>query len=216
MHIYIVAQYLNVAGNGEDRLLELSRQWLARGNIITVFTINSGSSLELGKKKIGLFKEGGITTVTFNAPYSPQMGAKDKLNSYRRFARMVKKQGLALPKPDLIISVTPPLSAAIAALWLSKKTGARLITEVRELWPAALKERGTLRNWPLYKYLSTLEEKQYLRSDHLVAINEEIAGAIKERGVKQDKISVVPLKAEAQEQFLAYNRLAASLKSFAK
>lgn len=212
MHIYIVAQYLHVVGDGEDRLLALGRKWAEKGHQVTVFTISSGSGLELGKKKIGIFEEGGILTVTFNAPYAPEMGIFAKLSSFRRFSRMVKKQGLKLPAPDLVVAVAPPISAALAALKLCQETGAGLITEVRERWPAALKERGTVRNLVLVKILNYLEERLYRKSNQVVVINEELAEEIEARFKGEVKTEVVPFSLEKEEQFKIYDKLAASLK----
>jgi hypothetical protein len=212
MQIHIIAQYLNVPGNGEDRLIKLGREWIFQGHQVTVFTINSGSKLDLGEKKIGFLEQNGIPMVTFNAPYNPEMSSSAKLVSYLRFARLVIRQGRNLPRPDLIVAVTPPLTAAWAALKLSKETGAPLLTEVRELWPDALIERGSLRNRLVVKAARRMEEKIYENSQRIVACGEEIANAVKERWVERAKVSVVPGDLETAGLLEAYDSLIGSLK----
>ena len=212
MHIYIIAQYLNVPGNGEDRLLKLGREWIFQGHQVTIFTINSGSDLDLGEKKVGLLEQNGIPQVTFNTPYNPEMGSRGKLISYLQFARMVVRQGRSLPSPDLIIAVSPPLTAAWAALKLSRETGVPLVTEVRELWPDAPQERGSLRNKLLIKAAKHLEEKVYEHSQRIVACGEEIANAVKERWVERAKVAVINNSCETRQLLDIYNSILGSLK----
>jgi hypothetical protein len=192
MHLYIISQYLNLPGPESDRLYILGREWVRRGDQVTVFTINKGTGLQLGQKKIGLFQSGGLNTVTFNVDYSPQAGNWKKFVSYLKFARMVRKQGLQMPKPDLILAASPPLSALWPALKLKVHYKVPLVVEIRELWPDAPVQRGSLRGSLLINRVNRFEQQVYEKADRIIAGGVGIADAIKARQPERAKIAVIP------------------------
>ncbi|MDZ4131748.1 MAG: glycosyltransferase, partial [Dethiobacteria bacterium] len=194
-----------------DRLYKLGREWVRRGDQVTVFTINKGTGLQLGQKKIGLFQSGGLNTVTFNVDYSSQSGNRKKFFSYLKFARMVRKQGLQLPKPDLILASSPPLSAVWPALKLKVHHKVPLVVEIRELWPDAPVQRGSLRGSLLIKRVSRCEQQVYENADRIIAGGAGIAEAIKERQTLRAKISIIPEGFEGTELIRLYDKAMAGL-----
>ncbi len=204
MHLYIISQYLNLPDQGSERLYKLGREWVRRGDQVTVFTINEGTGLQLGQKKIGLVQSGGLNTVTFNVDYSPQSGRGKKLFSYLNFARMVSKQGLQMPKPDLILAASPPLSAVWPALKLKAHYSVPLVVEIRELWPDAPVQRESLRGSLLIKRVSRFEEQVYENADRIIAGGVGIAEAIKERQPQRAKIAIIPEGLEDSELIRLY------------
>ncbi len=204
MHLYIISQYLNLPGPESDRLYALGREWVRRGDQVTVFTINKGTGLQLGQKKIGLTQSGGLNTVTFNVDYSPQAGHWKKFISFLKFARMVKEQGLQLPKPDLILAASPPLSALWPALKLKAHYKVPLVVEIRELWPDAPVQRGSLRGSLLIKRVSRFEEQVYENADRIIAGGAGIAEAIKERLPQRAKVVTITEGLEDSELIRLY------------
>lgn len=192
MHLYIIAQYLNLPGPGNDRLFKLGREWLSRGDQVTVFTMNEGTGLHLGRRKVGLIQSGGLNTVTFNVDYSLQASRSRKVLAYLKFARMVQKQGLQLPRPDLILAVSPPLTAMWPALKLQAHYKVPLVVEIRELWPDALMQRGSLRSALPLKAVTRFEQQVYEKADRIIAGGVGIADAIKARQPERAKITVIP------------------------
>lgn len=211
MHLYIISQYLNLPGPECDRLYKLGREWIRRGDQVTVFTINKGTGLELGRKRIGLTQSGGLNTVTFNVDYSPQSGQRKKFFSYLKFARMVEKQGLQLPKPDLMLAVSPPLTALWPALKLKAHYKVPLVVEIRELWPDAPVQRGSLRCSLLIKRVSKIEQQVYENADRIIAGGAGIAEAIKERQTLPANITIIPEGLEGDELIRLYGEAMAGL-----
>jgi hypothetical protein len=211
MHLYIIAQYLNLPGPGVDRLFKVGREWLSRGDQVTVFTMNEGTGLQLGQRKVGLTQSGGLNTVTFNVDYSLQASGSRKLFAYLKFARMVLKQGLQLPKPDLILATSPPLSAVWPALKLKEHYKVPLVVEIRELWPDAPVQRGSLRGSLLIKRVSRFEEEVYEKADRIIAGGTGIAGAINERQNLQAKIKAIPEGLKDAELIRLYDEAMAGL-----
>jgi len=175
-----------------------------QGHQVTVFTISSGSDLQLGRKKIGLVQQQGVPLVTFNAPYARDMSAGKKLLSYWRFARMVGRQGRLLPKPDLILAVSPPLTAARPALQLSDHHGVPLVLEIRELWPDEPLKRGTLRGGLPEKAARRLEHQLYSGARQIIAANEMIGTALRERAGEGAQITVLDQNINEQELINKY------------
>lgn len=207
MHIYIIGQHLSLKNNGEDSFYKLAHHNVLKGHKVTVFASADGLGIDLGQKNIGLFHRDGIMVVAFNAPYNDQMSSTQKLVAYIKFARMAGKQGHLMPKPDILIAATPPLSAAVPALKLKQFFKIPLVLEVREIWPDALVRGGTLKNRFLIKKVSRFEEKVYRQSDRIVTGDQEIAALIRERCSEQEKVTAVAGRPEDHEITMIYDRL---------
>ena len=52
-----------------------------------------------------------------------------------RYAIQLYHRAAHLAAPDLILSVNPPQSTTLTAVWLARKHRARLIIDVYDLWP---------------------------------------------------------------------------------
>ncbi len=206
MHLYIIAQYLNLQAPGEDRFFKLGRDLLEQGHRVTIFTGTSGVGIELDRKDIGLYNDNGLTMVVLNAPYEQKMSGLQKLKSYFKFSRLVDRQARLLPKPDLLMVSTPPLSAAMPAVKLKKFFGTPLILEVRELWPDAPIQRGTLKNRLLIKWARNQEEKVYWNADRIVASGTGIAEAVKSVLIGRAKVYNIPDGLGDQEMLEGYSK----------
>ena len=207
MHIYIIGQHLSLKGNGDDSFYKLAHHNVLKGHKVTVFASADGLGFDLGQKRLGLFQRDGIMVVAFNAPYNDQMSNTQKLAAYIKFARMAGKQGRLMPRPDILIAATPPLSATAPALKLKKFFEIPMILEVRDIWPDVLVQRGMLKNRFLIKRLRNLVERYYEQSDRIVTSNPEIAALIREHCSEQEKVTAVTGKPEDLEITMIYDRL---------
>ncbi len=213
MNLYIIAQYLDLNGTQEDRLLKVGQECIKRGHDVTVFTINRVADFDLGDKKIGLRQKNGLKIITFNVPLVREMGALKKGFAFLKFARMTGKQARQLPPPDVILTVSPPLTAGLPAMNLSKYYSVPLVAEIRELWPDGPVKRGTLKNGLMIKAARKLEQQLYEKADRIVALDEPIAGAIKERWVERVKLSVIEEDLSDDQLIEQYERVFRGLTS---
>lgn len=184
---------------------------MGRGHQVTVFSGSTGVDIELNSKEIGLYKDEGLTMIVFNVPYEQQMSAGQKLRSYFKFSRMAGRQTRLLPKPDLLLVSTPPLSAAMPALKLKKEFAIPLVVEVRELWPDAPIQRGTLKNRLLIKGARNLEQKVYEGADRIIASGPGIAEAVKGRWVERAKVHTIPEGLDHEELMEEYQKVLGNL-----
>lgn len=217
MHLYIIAQYLNLQAPGEDRFFKLGRDLVKQDHRVTIFTGTGAVDFDLDRKEIGLYNDDGLTMVVFNAPYEQHMSNLQKFKSYLKFSQLVNKQARLLPKPDLLLVSTPPLSAAMPAMKLKKVFGTPLIVEVRELWPDAPIQRGTLKNRLLIKWARNQEEKIYRAADRIITSGNGIAEAVKMILVERAKVYTIPDGLDDQEMLGGYRQaLGKLLKTSAK
>ncbi len=206
MNIIIISQDLKSDGKGEDRLLKLGHQISARGHGVTTLTSNGAVAMDLGRKKIGLFYQNGLTMIAFNVPGEDQNSLFKSAISDLKFARMTGKQLESLPRPGLILVKTPPLTAALPAMRLSRRLEIPLVVEIRELMPDALIEKKALKNGPVIKALKKLEQKIYEQASRIITVDDEKAALIKERLVERSKVRVVKDSSTLEQLLKDYER----------
>lgn len=113
------------------------------------------------------------------------------------YARVFKKEQdkiIALTgKPDVIIvSSAHPFHFPILKN-IAKKYNAKLIFEVRDLWPLSLQvllNKNALH--PLILYLSMLEKRAYKQSDYVVSVLKNASSYMQSRGLKEEKFRYIP------------------------
>ena len=102
------------------------------------------------------------------------------------------KDGI-LPKPDAIIPscvhpfVFPP------ARRLSIKYGAKLIYEVRDLWPLSLVELAGIPRWhPMVIWMNSIERRAYRQSDAVVSLLPNAYEHMRILGLTREKFNYIP------------------------
>lgn len=77
---------------------------------------------------------------------------------------------LRMPRPDVIIGCSPPITVAASAFAVSKLRGCPFVFEVRDLWPAFPIQMGVLKN-RLVIWMSLWLERTLYRNARMVVIN---------------------------------------------
>lgn len=86
-------------------------------------------------------------------------------------------------KNDLIIVESPPLTLGISAWILAKLSGAKLVTNISDLWPLSARELGAISGDGLtYKTLEKVETFLYRHSVLTMGQSQQIVDYIKEHG----------------------------------
>ncbi|EUJ40921.1 glycoside hydrolase family protein [Listeria weihenstephanensis FSL R9-0317] len=93
---------------------------------------------------------------------------------------------------DVVYVSSPPISIALAGLVAKRKLKAKLIVDIRDLWPESLKGVGKFNSrivlWIAYR----LEKRIYKRADEIIVNSERFATYITDQGIDQNKITFVP------------------------
>lgn len=93
---------------------------------------------------------------------------------------------------DVVVVSSPTFFSIFAAWLLARMKGARLVVEVRDLWPAIFVELGVLTNRPLIRILERAELAAYGAADVVVVVTEGFRRDLLGRGVSPDKVHVIP------------------------
>src|ERR1035438_9725454 len=94
--------------------------------------------------------------------------------------------------PADTVVVSSPTFFSIGAAWLlARMKRARLVVEVRDLWPAIFVELGVLTNRRLIRLLERLELAAYAAADRVVVVSDGFRANLIDRGVPDDKVHTI-------------------------
>lgn len=102
-------------------------------------------------------------------------------------------------KYDYVFVTTPPIFPTLAALIAKKKMKAKLITDVRDLWPESLLGVGVFTNKWILKMAFYLERKIYQHSDQIIINSPGFQDYILSKGVQEKDIQFIPNSLTADE-----------------
>ena len=107
--------------------------------------------------------------------------------------RLYRLPGRRLPVPDTIVVSSPSLFPILPAARLAHRRGARLVFEVRDLWPLTLQELGGLPRWnPLVAVMSWFENRAYRVADRVVSVLPAARAHLEAHGMAPSKLSIIP------------------------
>ena len=199
MKIGILSHYFwPELGAPSARLLELGREWVARGHEVSVVTNfpnhPTGVVPEAYRGKSFLIENvDGIRVIRCRTYATPNQGFVRRTFGHLFFMTQAVWQGLApLRGVDVLIGSSPTLFAVVAAWVLSRRLGVPFVFEVRDLWPAIFAELGVLRNRLILRLLEGLEMFLYRQSGAVVTVTRGFAEDIERRGIDGAKIHFIP------------------------
>ncbi len=98
-----------------------------------------------------------------------------------------------LEKPSLIIVSSPSLFPIVIAKRWSKKLGAQLIFEIRDIWPLTLQELGNLSSYhPLILLMRWFEKYGYAKADKVASLLPNAKEYMIKSGMQSSKFVYVP------------------------
>jgi glycosyltransferase involved in cell wall biosynthesis len=100
--------------------------------------------------------------------------------------------GLRVGEIDLVWGTSPPLLQVASAWAIARLRRVPLVFEVRDLWPAFAVAAGVLRSPILIRLSEGLERFLYRRADHLIVNSPGFVPHLRQRGVTQSLITLVP------------------------
>ena len=97
-----------------------------------------------------------------------------------------------LHKTDLILTTSPQFFVNFTGFSLAKLKRKPWIFELRDLWPESIKALGAIKNDRLISVLEKAELFFYRSASKVVAVSPAFKKNLVERGINEDKISVIP------------------------
>jgi glycosyltransferase involved in cell wall biosynthesis len=196
--IWFVNQYAGSPVHGmEFRHYELGRELAALGHKVVVI---SGSYSHLFTRQpttTGTYSVqdvGGLTYCWVKVPaYERAVSVGRVLNMLAFMARLYRLPVRRLPTPDAIVVSSPSLFPILPAERWAHRSRARLVFEVRDVWPLTLQELGGLsRHHPLIALMSWFENRAYRVAGRVVSVLPAARSHLESHGMAPSKLSVIP------------------------
>jgi len=180
------------------RLLEMGREWVARGHAVTVVTNfpnhPTGVVPEAYRGRSFQIEEvDGIRVVRCRTYATPNRGVARRTLGHLVFMMQAVLQGTPqLRGSDVLVASSPTLFTVVAAWLIALRLRVPFVFEVRDLWPAIFVELGVLRNRFAIAWLERLELFLYRRASAVVTVTRAFAADIARRGIPEAKLHVIP------------------------
>ena len=197
MNIILINHYAGSNIHGmEFRPYYLAREWVKTGHDVTIIAA-SFSHLRQKNPDISAITEEVVDGIRYIwLPVNKYQG-----NGVMRFKNMLafiyqlyKNMGKFIGlKPDVVIaSSTYPLDS-YPAYKLAKKTGAKFVFELHDLWPLSPMELGGMSKWhPFIMLMQKAEDFWCTHADKVISILPKTEEYLKTRGLKGGKFCHIP------------------------
>jgi glycosyltransferase involved in cell wall biosynthesis len=196
MRINIVTHYFPPeTGAPQARLSALAATWAADGDQVTVLTGMPNHPTGVVPPEY----RGAIRRVERRDGYrvvrtwlyaTPNEGVARKTAGHLSF--MISSVLLGWCGRADVVVVSSPTFFAIGAGWLlARLNRARLVVEVRDLWPAIFTELGVLTNRRVIGVLERLELAAYAAADTVIVVSDGFRANLIGRGVAADKVHTI-------------------------
>jgi glycosyltransferase involved in cell wall biosynthesis len=198
MRVLLVSHYFPPeVGAPQARLSELARYWAEAGVDVTVLTgmpNHPTGVLAPGYRRAVLRREerDGYRVVRTWLYATPNEGVLRKTLGHLSFMVSGVLLGARPAGRCDVVVVSSPTFFSIGAAWvLARARRARLVVEVRDLWPAIFVDLGVLTNRRAIALLERLELAAYRAADAVVVVTEGFRDDLRRRGVPATKVTTI-------------------------
>jgi len=198
MRTLIVTHYFPPeTGAPQARLSELAATWAADGDQVTVLTgmPNHPTGVVPPAYRGAIRRREhrhGYQVIRTWLYATPNEGMARKIAGHLSFMISSVLLGGRRCGPADTVVVSSPTFFSIGAAWLlARMKRARLVVEIRDLWPAIFVELGVLTNHHLIRLLERLELAAYAAADRVVVVSDGFRANLIDRGVPGDKVHII-------------------------
>jgi glycosyltransferase involved in cell wall biosynthesis len=198
MQILIVTHYFPPEiGAPQARLSELARQWAGTGEQVTVLTGMPNHPTGMVPRayrgrRVVEERIDGYRVLRSWLYATPNEGMLRKTLGHLSFMVSSAVVGaLRSGTADVVVVSSPTFFSIFSAWLLARLRRAKLIVEVRDLWPGIFVELGVLTNPWLIRALEWLELATYNAADAVVVVSQGFRDNVVRRGVKADKVHTI-------------------------
>jgi glycosyltransferase involved in cell wall biosynthesis len=196
--ILIVTHYFPPeTGAPQARLSGLAAVWAAGGDEVTVLTgMPNHPTGVIPPPYRGAIRrrEGrdGYKVLRTWLYATPNEGVARKTLGHLSFMASSVLLGARASGPADVVVVSSPTFFSVGAGWLlARLKRARLVVEIRDLWPAIFAELGVLTSRPLIRLLERLELAAYAAADTVIVVSDGFRANLIGRGVPAAKVHTI-------------------------
>lgn len=196
--IWIVSEYASTPATGSHpRPHHFARELADRGHRVRLIAagwhhlLREGAALDAAPP---IERLDGYDFVRAPVPRYGHAHDKRRVLNWLLFAWHVSRLHRRLPeRPDVILCSSPALFACLGAEQLARRFGARLVFEVRDLWPMTLMEVGGYSpRHPLIRIMQWIEDRAYRKADRVVSSLPGAVDHMVSRGMDPTKFAWIP------------------------
>lgn len=196
--IWFVNQYAGSPIHGmEFRHYEIGRELAALGHRVVIISGSYSHLFSRQPKTTGTYSiedVGGLTYCWVKVPaYARATSVGRVLNMLAFMARLYRLPLRRLPTPAAIVVSSPSLFPILPAERWARRFRARLVFEVRDVWPLTLQELGGLsRRHPLVAVMGWFENRAYRVADAVVSVLPAARSHLETHGMTPSKLVIIP------------------------
>lgn len=197
-NIWILNHYASTPFQGGiTRHYDFAKELVNRGYYVTIFTSSYNHYLKsdvLSKKEIK--KEEDVNGVRYvwvkTYPWYCNNGIKRILNMFSFLISMLTVYKL-YEKPSVVIGSSIHLFSPVVAYLIARRTNAKYLCEIRDLWPQTLIDMGAIsKNHPLAVFFRLIEKFIYKKASKIIVLLPGAYEYIKKYKVDYRKIAYIP------------------------
>ncbi|MGD9685435.1 MAG: glycosyltransferase family 4 protein [Desulfobacter sp.] len=197
MHIVFIAHF---AGSPQHGMVfghyYLAREWVRSGHHVTIIAAAFAHTRFRQPHVTRQIVEEHIDGVRFLWIPTPTYTPSDRVGRVRNILTFVKRvwtKNLPIQKADLVIASSHHPFAIHPSRYLANRMNARLVFEVRDLWPLTLIELGgaSTKN-PFIRLMQYSEDYAYQHADHVVSVLPAAKDYMIMHGMRPDKFTYIP------------------------
>ena len=196
--IWIINQYASTPETGMGgRHYHLARELTKQGHRVTLVAAGYTHILRNPPKfqqPYMVQRLEGFDFVWLGVPSYPDAHSKKRILNWFSFAWKLRRLiEIIDEKPDAILCSSPSLVSFLGAERLAKHFNARLVFEVRDIWPLTFIELGgfSVKN-PFILLLQWIEDRAYQKSDRVVSNLKNCVDHMVMRGMDRGKFVWIP------------------------
>ncbi len=126
-----------------------------------------------------------FTATVYHPDQAPQLLSR----AFAHFAARAALKGRSIPKPDVILGISTPLTAAWAAATTARRRKTPWVFMVKDLWPDFPIQMGAVKNRWLQRQLYALEHRLYRSAAHVVSFSPDMEAHILSHGIAPETVT---------------------------
>ncbi len=173
MNIWCISKYACPPNYGTAaRLFFLSKEFIAQDHRAYLFTSDSNhlAKFPTVNNRYNFKEVEGVPVFWIKTKKYKKTASFARVLSWFDFELgLFRLKTKDIPPPDVVIVSSLSLFTVLYGLFLKKKFDAKLVFEVRDIWPLTLVEEGRMAKWhPLVLTMGWIEKLGYKKSDLIV------------------------------------------------
>ena len=221
--LWIINEYAGSPYHGMTyRHYYLAKELVAKGYHVTIITSAYSHLLvkkpSLGKTFVTDEMIDGICYRWIKMPsYQGSRSFKRVINWFLFALKVGCLRFMQYAKPDYILVSSLPLHPIVSGYFLAKQYGAKLLFEVRDIWPlSAIELGGYSPRHPFIRHLQWLEDFAYKHANRVISLLPYALEHMQKHGLEKEKFFYLPNGVDTTSVGLKHEEIKGALPSLPK